>query len=105
MEDNEGIVEKNEEIKRREEQAKADEDYLSLCVQDVMALKTGRHFALWLLEGCGHLYENVFDSDPYLHAYNSGRKALVIELRKRIISDCAENYYTMLLEHKYKEEE
>lgn len=102
MEDNEGIGEKNEETKKQEEQARVEELQLSLCIQDVMELQAGRHFVLWLLESCG-LNEDMFNPDPYTHSKNSGARSVAVSLRKRLLSDCPDNYYKMELEHKYKE--
>lgn len=102
MDDNEGIKEKDEEIKKQEEQVKTEELQLSLCIQDVMDLQAGRHFVLWLIESCG-LHEDIFHPDPYIHSKRSGARSVSVNLRKRLLSDCPDNYYKMELEHKYKE--
>ncbi len=102
MDDNVGIGKEDKEIKKQEERAKTEELQLSLCIQDVMVLQAGRHFVLWLLESCG-LNEDMFNPDPYTHSKNSGARSVAVNLRKRLLSDCPDNYYKMCLEHKYKE--
>lgn len=82
-----------------------EQKYLSLCVKDVMLNKTGRHFVLWLLESCCLLNKDVFDKDPYINAKNSGHKAVGTFIVNRLLEDCPESYYKMILEHKYKESE
>lgn len=104
MDDNKGIEAKDRDIKEQEEHAKTDELQLSLCIQDIMDLQAGRHFVLWLLECCG-LNEDMFHPDPYTHSKNSGARSVAVNLRKRLLSDCPDNYYKMCLEHKYKEKD
>ncbi len=103
MDDNEGIGEKDEEIKKQEKEAEEAALYSEVCVTDVMSIKTGRDFIWELLADCG-VYQDGFHADPYVHARNAGLKSAGLQLLKKILLACPDNYELMFAEHKYKEE-
>ena len=104
MEDNEGITEENEQIKRQEKKAKEDDLDSKVCVTDVMSRKSGRDFVWELLTDCG-VYQDGFNPDPYVHARNAGLKSMGLQLLHKILSACPDKHELMFSEHKYKEEE
>lgn len=104
MEDNEGIGFEEREQKEQEQKAKDDALASKVCVIDVMSIKSGRDFVWELLTDCG-VYQDGYNSNPYDHARNAGRKGVGLQLLQKILLACPDKHELMFSEHKYKEEE
>ena len=101
---NEGIRDVVEEQLKKEEQARADAIYLSLCAKDVMGMKSGRHF-VWNLLVEYKVFQDGFHQDPIILARNTGIRGAGLLLYKLILAECPEQNEIMFAEHRYIEEE
>ncbi len=102
MEDNVGIGEQDEEIKKQEQKAKNDALDLSNSVNDTMSRKSGRDFTWHLLTECG-VFKDAFNENPIVLARNTGFRAAGLLLLNLILIECPDKYEQMFSEHKYKE--
>ncbi len=100
MEDNKGIT--DDDI--REDLGEDNEKYLHLCVNSVMAQKTGRHL-IWHLLSDFKVYNDPFNENPIILSRNVGIMGAGLKLLKLILSECPDKYEVMFAEHKYIEEE
>ena len=102
MEDNKGIEEKDEEIKKQEERAKLDALLVSAFVGSVMDMKPGRDFVWYLLAEYG-AFQDPFNENPITMARTVGFKGAGLMLLKLILSECPDKYTLMFTENKLKE--
>ncbi len=104
IDDNLGIQNEDEKVKKEEERIKTEHEYLNSCIKDIMNRQSGRHFLLWIIESCG-MSEDTFNPDSHIHARNAGARSIAVRLTKKLLSVCPNHYYKMEQEHKYIEEE
>lgn len=69
-----------------------------LAIQSIMSNKDGRNVFWRILEQAG-LFDDTFDSDPYLHARNAGKRSTGVWLQNELKDVAPGSYLTMLKEH------
>ena len=67
-------------------------------IRCIMRLEGGRRFIHRLLNQAG-VTSDVFDTDPYRHAYNAGLRAHGVTINAMVQEAAPENYTQMNKEH------
>ncbi len=88
-----------ERHKRREAKAfKARQAQDDAVIQSLMAAPGGRAWMHYYLDFCT-IFHTSFDPNPYVMAYNEGRRNVGLRLLADIMRACPEYYIQMMSEH------
>ena len=69
-----------------------------LTIRQVMKTENGRSFMWRCLQNCC-VFENIFNADPVLHAYNAGAREHGTWLERELKEAAPDDYIKMLKEH------
>lgn len=69
-----------------------------LTIRQVMKTENGRSFMWRCLQNCC-VFENIFNADPVLHAYNAGAREHGLWLERELKEAAPDDYVKMLKEH------
>jgi hypothetical protein len=66
-------------------------------ITGIMSVINGRQWMHELLTAC-HVFTDPFSADPYVHAANSGQRAIGLQLFADVIGFCPKHFTTMIEE-------